>query len=107
MKLINLTPHEINVLCADGSMLSIPASGDIARCKELRTLVGNVNGIDLYHATYGDVYGLPEQEANDTLYIVSMAVRLALHTRKDIVSPGELVRDDAGKPIGCKGFAVN
>jgi hypothetical protein len=27
--------------------------------------------------------------------------------RKDLVSPGALMRDDAGQPIGCDGLAVN
>ena len=104
--LINLTPHMINVLHADGSIQNIPASGTVARCAEKRVKVANLDGIDLYVVSYGDVYDLPEQ-AEDTFYIVSMPVRLALPERLDVLSPGELVRDSEGKPIGCKGFATN
>ena len=103
--LVNLTPHMINVLHADGSIQNIPSSGS-ARCAEQRIIVDNVDGIDLYEVAYGDVSGLPKQ-VEDTFYIVSMPVRLALPTRKDLLSPGELVRDTEGKPIGCKGFATN
>jgi hypothetical protein len=103
--LVNLTPHVINVLHADGSISNISSSG-LARCAEQRTVVGSVNGIDLYEVAYGDVSGLPEQ-VEDTYFIVSMPVRLALPWRLDLLSPGELVRDNEGKPIGCKGFATN
>jgi hypothetical protein len=103
--LINLTPHVINVLHADGSIQNIPSSG-LARCAEQRIIVGSIDGIDLYTVSYGEVSGLPEQ-TKDTYFIVSMPVRLALPTRKDLLSPGELVRDTEGKPIGCKGFATN
>ena len=103
--LINLTPHMINVLHADGSISNIPSNG-LARCAEQRIAVDSVNGINLYAVSYGEVSGLPEQ-VDDTFYIVSMPVRLALPTRKDLLSPGELVRDQDGKPIGCKGFATN
>ena len=103
--LVNLTPHMINVMHADGTVENIASSG-LARCAEQRIIVGSVNGIDLYAVSYGEVSGLPEQ-VDDTFYIVSMPVRLALPTRKDLLSPGELVRDNEGKPIGCKGFATN
>ena len=103
--LVNLTPHMINVLHADGSIQNIPSSG-LARCAEQRIAVDSVNGINLYAVSYGDVSGLPAQ-VDDTFYIVSMPVRLALPERKDLLSPGELVRDQDGKPVGCKGFATN
>ena len=103
--LINLTPHMINVLHADGSISNIASSG-LARCAEQRVKHGSIDGIELYAVSYGEVSGLPEQ-VEDTFYIVSMPVRLALPERKDLLSPGELVRDSEGKPIGCKGFATN
>jgi hypothetical protein len=104
--LVNLTPHVINMMHADGSIEVIEASGVVARHTEQRIIVGSVNGIALYAVSYGEVSGLPEQ-TEDTFYIVSMPVRLALPTRKDLLSPGDLVRDSEGKPIGCKGFATN
>jgi hypothetical protein len=103
--LVNLTPHVINVMHADGSIQNISSSG-LARCAEQRNIVGNIDGIDLYAVSYGEVSGLPEQ-TEDTYFIVSMPVRLALPWRLDLLSPGELVRDSEGKPIGCKGFATN
>ena len=106
MQFVNLTPHVINVVRTDGSILSIPASGKVARCEEQRKLTNTHDGIEYFDVRYGNVYDLPEPEF-EMVYIVSMAVRVAVPFRFDVVSPGELVRDDAGKPIGCKGFAVN
>ena len=40
MELINLTPHVLNVVKEDGSVLTIPPSGQIARCAQVREKVG-------------------------------------------------------------------
>jgi hypothetical protein len=34
-------------------------------------------------------------------------VRESVPSRKDVVSPGELIRDAKGNPVGCKGFEMN
>lgn len=36
MKLVNLTPHDINVRTADGQTVTVPPSGAVARCSEQR-----------------------------------------------------------------------
>jgi hypothetical protein len=69
-------------------------------------LVDRVDGIDLSRATFGAVDNVPEI-VHGTYYIVSMLVRSALSYRYDLVSPGELVRDEKGNVIGCKGFTCN
>ena len=103
---INLTPHTISVQRIDGSMLEIPASGTIARCTVEQELVDHIDGVDLFRTTYGNVTNLPNEVAG-TFYIVSMPVRLAQPWRLDLLSPGELIRNDQGQPVGCKGFACN
>ena len=101
-KLVNLTPHQINEVT---TRTAFPPSGTIARVSVQYTEAGKVNGIPLYKAVYGLVTGLPAPE-DDTIYIVSGLVLEALQGsgRSDCVAPGELVRDEAGKPIGCRGF---
>lgn len=106
MEFINLTPHDINVVCADESIKTFPKSGIVARCEEVRELITIIDGIPMYRVTYGDVYGVPDPAPN-VWYIVSMPVRLALHWRDDLLSPGELIRNEAGQPIGCRGLACN
>lgn len=48
--------------------------------------------------------GLPEPEAG-TVLIASAMVADAVR-RPDVMSPGELVRNEAGQPIGCKGLTA-
>lgn len=47
MKLINLTPHMINVVDPDGNVVDIPVSGTVARCSQSNEQIGEVNGIPI------------------------------------------------------------
>ena len=69
-------------------------------------VVGEHDGVVLYRQSFGAVDGLPVP-AEGTMYVVSLLVRQAAPDRADLASPGELVRDNAGQPTGCKGLAVN
>lgn len=103
--LINLTPHAINIIGSAGTVTVAP-SGTVARCSQTSTPAGEVNGIPLSRTVFGEVQGLPAPEEG-VLLIVSALVRAALPGRTDLASPGELVRDAAGNPVGCKGLIVN
>lgn len=105
MTMLNLTPHAINIITPAGTVTVAP-SGTVARCSQTSTPAGEVNGIALSRTTFGAVTGLPEP-VEGTLLIVSALVRAALPTRTDLASPGDLVRDAAGNPVGCKGLIVN
>jgi hypothetical protein len=101
MKFVNLTPHNINEVESDQSF---PPSGVIGRVSSTSEIMVNCGGVNIYTNHYGDVVGMPDPVDN-TYYIVSGMVLEALRgKRSDIVAPGELVRDIAGNPIGCKGF---
>jgi hypothetical protein len=107
MKIINLTPHDINIL-TDAGDITIPASGQVARCATTRQTIDviNINGINvnINKTLYGTVDGLPDP-APDTLYIVSALVAQAAKDRQDLVIPDDSVRDDQGKIIGCRALA--
>lgn len=96
---VNLTPHPINIV--DGP--TIPPSGEAARVTVTREQVDAIDGIPIYSSTYGEVEGLPAPAAG-VRYIVSGLVRSAVPNRADVYSPGELVRDDAGRVVGCRGL---
>jgi hypothetical protein len=98
MKFVNLTPHEINPIGGD----SIAPSGDVARVstRNIEVLPG------FFAQETGEVQGLPGAQEG-VLFIVSAMVRLAVPERGDVVSPGELVRNEQGQPVGCRGFFVN
>lgn len=103
---LNLTPHALNVHDLNGSVTTFPPSGTVARCSSTTTQVGEANGFPLFSTTFGEVVGLPDPQDN-VLLVVSALVRQAVPNRKDVASPGELVRDEAGNPVGCKGLTVN
>jgi len=116
VKLVNLTPHELNVYNSEGKViLSIPPPKDVPvpRVSIKSEVVGtiDVDGIEIpvRRITYGDVENLPPPEEG-TVYVVSTFVILALKEkgieRKDLLSPDtnpdSAVRDSSGKVIGVK-----
>lgn len=101
MTIVNLTPHAIHL-----PDRIIEPSGQLARCAEFSRNAGSFDGIPLIRRNYGEAEGLPEPR-DDTLYIVSLLVRQACPDRRDIASPGDLVRDDEGKIIGASNLVVN
>jgi len=102
--IVNLTPHTINVFDGDGRhVIDVPPSGTVARVNTQRTVTGAHEGVSLYRATYGAVQELPEAVPG-TIFVTSALVRAAV-ARDDVWQPGELLRDDAGRPVGCIGLS--
>ena len=66
--------------------------------------IDKVNDIPLFMTSFGEASGLPESDPN-IIFIVSLLVRQAVPERQDLYSPGELLRDDSGQPIGCIGLS--
>ncbi len=100
---INLTPHDVVVVRDDGSTVTIPTSGVVARVSSSSAPTGReVLGVPVEVVDLGEVEGLPAAQG-DVTFVVSGIVRSALGTsRPDVVSPGQLVRDAAGRVIGCR-----
>lgn len=65
---------------------------------------GDIDGIPVVRTQFGAVSGLPDSSP-DVVFVVSLLVLNAATDRDDLVAPGALVRDDAGRPIGCRGFS--
>lgn len=102
MKLVNLTPHAVNVVAEHCDAVTIPPSGILARVSAKTVTTGEViNGIPVTMTEYGEVEGLPAQEEG-TAYIVSQLVAARVPNRRDVFIPNEAVRDEAGRIIGCK-----
>jgi hypothetical protein len=99
-KIVNLTPHSIHELITG----TVYPSEGLARCAVLSSDTGDrLNGVPVLEVEFGEVSGLPEPTPG-VVYIVSQIVRSACPDRKDVVFPGELVRDENGQPVGCQGF---
>lgn len=110
VQLVNCTPHEITVVGEDGEIvLTLPPSGVVARCSTKRERVAtfgiNNHNVPIYWTTFGEVENLPEPQ-DGTIYVVSRIVAEARRDRDDLIIPDDLVRDDAGRIIGCRGFST-
>ena len=103
MKLMNLTPHALNVRKADGTFLALPPSRTVARRSVERVVVGDVAGVTIYATTFGQLEGLPDP-SDGTVYIVSALAAQACADRHDVLVPGEAIRDDNGRVVGCNGL---
>lgn len=107
MNFINLTPHTISICNANGEVaLALPASGAVARVASSSVSSPSGFGFDFNSVSYGEVSGLPDA-TDGVMLVVSAMVRSALPDRKDLASPGELVRNAEGQPVGCKGLNLN
>ena len=102
--LVNMTPHQLNIVQTDGKVLTVEPSGFIPRCASTEKLDQSIGLIDVTSQTLGEVEGLPESLPG-AFYIVSRLVASAASGRDDLLVPGPLVRDDQGRVIGCKGLS--
>lgn len=98
MKLINLTPHDINIVAEGTSIIleTIPVSGVVARVGMDEEDLGIKGNIRFVRVRPG------------TLFIVSRAVQEALPERHDLIVPTHMVKShDRRTIIGCAAFSVN
>lgn len=102
--LINLTPHRLDIVDADGNVVSVPPSGQVARVAQTREQRGTIDGLAVTYSTFGQVEGLPEPQ-DGVIYVVSGLVLAAVPDRADVFAPGEAVRDSEGRVIGARGLS--
>lgn len=106
----NYTPHSVIIMrrneAGDGYdvVADIPSSG-MARVEARTEVVGSMGSIPLTRSVYGEVTSLPEP-SDGVSYIVSRLVASALPDRNDLLVPGQLVRDEQGRVIGCGSLEV-
>ena len=108
MAIINLTPHAVTVFVPGvrDEVFSFPPDGRVARVSSVDTDAGAHDDIPLVRTAFGEVVDLPEPQ-DGVVFIVSALVRSAVPDRKDVASPGTLIRDDKGAVIGCTKLIVN
>ena len=100
-KFINLTPHALVIHTGNG-VVTLAPSGEVARVPSHDLTCLDIDGIPTVSSSYGKVTGLPAPQEGVTLIVSGM---VASHSpRRDVVSPGPLVRDDEGNVTGCKGL---
>lgn len=114
--LINLTPHTLHIHHPCG-VLSLWPSGEVARVATVEVDAapvatveqrrwgpsrGSTVVIPTVMTTCGEVIGLPDPVEGVTLIVSGMVASAS--PRGDVMSPGPLVRDEGGRPIGCRGL---
>ena len=108
MKIINATPHAINVV-KGGDIVTFQPSGMIARVDMTTTTsaLNNLDGFDVSCNQAGNVTGIPPQQ-DGVDYIVS-AVVLGNSTRSDLIAPdtNRANRNDLGHIVSVPGFVAN
>lgn len=104
--LVNLTQHDIiihSVINGVPSRTTVIPSGIIARVAATFTPAGDVDmGVNTFRRTFGAVTDLPAPR--DGVILIVSALVAAASPRADVFSPGDLIRNDAGQPIGCRGL---
>ena len=106
-QLINLTPHDIKIVFEDGTILKVPATGEVARVSSNTDTVGGVitagGTVPIKAVSYGEVTGLPEYDPDKSQYfLVSSLVAARVPDRRDVLIPGDFIRDDKGNIVGCR-----
>ncbi len=108
MTVRNFTPHDITVILEDGTTQVFPSVG-VIRARSTSEPVGMVGDIPVFRTTYGAPEGLPEEEEGAVLIVSSLAaqaIKAADPARHDYYVVSDTVRDEAGRIVGCRGFAV-
>lgn len=108
MKILNLTPHTVNLILSNSQELRFEKEPLMARVSTTEEVVDVLSAapsiqIPLIKVVFGEVENLPEKEIG-TYLIVSRMVKSAANGRADLLIPSGLVRDSNGTIIGCKGF---
>ena len=110
MTIVNLTPHALNLMPAgpDGPTVTIPPSGQVARCTVDRVQVDTITvdgiSVPVNKTQFGQVSGLPDPQP-DTIYVVSALVAQAAPDRQDLFIVDDAIRDDQGRIIGARALA--
>lgn len=108
--MLNRTEHSVKIFNTIGvetpDMVLEQYKGEPIRVSCESRKVDVIEGIDIYEVVYGEVTGLPKY-VEGVFYVVSAMVRQALPGRKDLLSPGQLIRNEQGQPIGCLGLVRN
>ena len=105
MKILNYTPHSITLIDYKGESTEYPSNG-VARCEEIKSVVGSAGGYPIYEVKYGNLSGLPEWEDNTVIVVSVIAAQAAKAAgRTDCLIVTDVVRNDKGQVIGARGFA--
>lgn len=105
----NLTPHDLHIESWRGNIITIPAEDAPApRVGVVRSRWRNIDfggePIRVNTSSSDDVENLPERAPGTVLVVSRLVAEAAKVGRSDLMFPGELIRDDSGRVVGCRGL---
>jgi hypothetical protein len=109
--MLNLTPHPVMIETVDGSKITLPVSGTVARVATQEIVISSVavssnKIVPLVTWRFGDIVGLPERDEPCLVSnLVFEAVRVQQSWRKRIFVPDTgptAIRDDAGHIVAVR-----
>lgn len=125
MQIINRTPHPITITptgtASEAPVVTLPAAkrGEVARVETTSRVISQMynmqdDGSDatpvpVTSTSWGRVIGLPKPSQH-VVHVVSAIVAAAAHaegrTLDDLYVPGDQVRDDTGRIVGCSSLTA-
>lgn len=104
--MLNLTPHAITIRRADGSEVTFPPSGTVARVNTVELGIGTFEGVPVIVRTTGAATGLPEE---GVACLVSAMVLAAVPGRAGVYAPDSgptAIRDERGQVVAVTRLVV-
>lgn len=107
-RLVNLMRYDLNVYDTNGLHTTLAPSGEVIGVRE-NTIMTVSDFVNVGHIPVAMIESeldrIPDS-VEGIAYVVPMRVLLAMHERgydtTDIYAPNMLVKDDAGRIIGCR-----
>lgn len=117
-KFINLCPHDVTIVLLDGSEFVVPQSGEELRCKEEKVCVDSIgDNLPLYLTRYSELQFKSDQyksvwDGPTGIRIVSSITMQEIKNKYNRVSkngitytsPADLIRDELGNVVSCRGI---
>jgi len=108
LNIINLTPHDIHLCDESGKVIkTFEKTGNIERAEVEYTddiVLTDIITIKKVNYNKPDKSFISDEKNENTYYIVSTIVKEYYKDRKDVLCPGNMVRDDEGNIKGCTFF---
>lgn len=103
MRIINLTPHAVTLVTANGDEVVIPPEENPVRIPTTTAPAGEVNGIPVVEERLGDADSVLPAPQPGVVYVVSRPVAERAN-RPDLLVPTQVERVD-GRPVRARALA--
>src|SRR5690554_7552713 len=104
MRIVNLTPHPVTLVTANGDEVVIQPEETPARIPTTTTPVGDVNGIPLVEERLGDADDVLPAPQPGVVYVVARPVAERAGHRTDLLVPTQVERVN-GRPVRARALA--